>query len=55
MLDIKYVLAHFDEVRAGLSRRGVVPALDELEALDEERRSAIGEAARLAAGLVEAR
>lgn len=49
MLDIKYVLAHFDEVRAGLSRRGVVPALDELEALDKERRSAIGEAERLKA------
>ncbi len=49
MLDLKYVLGHLDEVRAALGRRGTVPALDELVALDKDRRAAIAEAEKLKA------
>ncbi len=49
MLDLKHVLAQFDEVREALSRRGPVPALDRLAELDRERRAAITEAERLKA------
>ncbi|MBP7147096.1 MAG: serine--tRNA ligase [Acidobacteria bacterium] len=49
MLDSKYVLAHLDEVRRALGRRGGVPALDELVASDAERRKAIVEVEQLKA------
>jgi seryl-tRNA synthetase len=49
MLDLKDVLARFDDVKAALSRRGAVPALDELARLDLDRRKAIVEAERLKA------
>ena len=49
MLDLKDVLARFDDVKAALSRRGAVPALDELARLDLERRQAIVEAEKLKA------
>ncbi len=49
MLDLKDGLARFDDVKAALSRRGEVPALDDLARLDLERRGAIAEAETLKA------
>jgi seryl-tRNA synthetase len=43
MLDLRYVLEHLDEVRAGLARRGAAAtvALDEIAALGADRKRAI--------------
>ncbi len=41
MLDIKLIRENFEEVKRKLSRRGEVPALDELSRVDKERRSII--------------
>lgn len=43
MLDLRYVIEHLDEVRAGLARRGFsdTETLDRLEALAQRRREAI--------------
>lgn len=49
MLDLKDVLSRFDDVKAALSRRGQLPALDELQALDAGRRAAIRESEKLKA------
>lgn len=49
MLDVKRVLADFDEVKRRLATRGAVPGLDALQALDAERRAAIVEAEALKA------
>ncbi len=49
MLDVKRVLAEFDEVKRRLATRGAVPGLDALQALDAERRAAIVEAEALKA------
>jgi seryl-tRNA synthetase len=49
MLDVKWVLGHLDEARAGLARRGGDFPLDELAALDRERRAAITEVEQLKA------
>ena len=42
MLDLKRIRREPDAVRAGLSRRGSVEALDRVLALDERRREAVG-------------
>ena len=41
MLDIRLIRENFEEVKRKLSRRGEVPALDELSKVDKERRSII--------------
>ena len=43
MLDIKFIRDHEDEVRRALERRGKAVSLDELCALDRERRKLVTE------------
>jgi len=49
MLDLKWILANLDDVRAAMAKRGAEVDLDRLVALDERRRKTIAEVEKLKA------
>ena len=49
MLDLKWILANLDDVRAAMAKRGADVDLDRLVALDERRRKTIAEVEKLKA------